>query len=81
MSLPILHVNAFLYGANGVRIEADLGIPINPPSLAKDLPKLQVFATEQLARAVYDLKHSHAMPCEICGALDHRRLRYGVTKC
>ena len=63
---PSLTVRILLTGGDAANIEADLLIPIDPPSLAQDSAKLYRWGVEKTSQVLHDFKHSQSMVCEIC---------------
>ncbi|KAG8903348.1 hypothetical protein FRB99_003410 [Tulasnella sp. 403] len=60
-------VSAFVYGAEGTRVELDLVIPITPAPIANDAQALTMYAQRQVIQVSSELKYNFAMTCEFCG--------------
>ena len=67
MGGPAIKIEAFIYGHGESRMEFDVQIPINPPSLSTNLRKLDAYAKDCVRDLMIDMKSSHQVLCSNCG--------------
>lgn len=64
-----IKVEGVIYSFNGTRVEFELTLPVDPPSLMADRPQLNNYARRKMLELSPDAKHCHAMACELCGMM------------
>lgn len=69
---PVVSIEAFIYGYDNSRMEYDIAIPIDDPSMIGKPDKLTPYTQLRLAKVMNDMKSGHRIKCEFCGKEDAR---------